>query len=89
MRFSVALLLVAAMCVCAVEARLHHHHAQSDKQSIQYTPAALADQIHDLPGLAVAPGFNMFSGYLTVDAAHNRSIFYCQTASPHKQITKA
>ena len=44
---------------------------------LAYTPAALADQIHNLPGLAQQPSFNMFSGYLVVDPAVNRSIFYC------------
>jgi hypothetical protein len=46
--------------------------------SAQYTPAAQADKITSLPGLATMPTFNMFSGYLVVDAATNKSIFYCQ-----------
>jgi len=41
-----------------------------------YTPEALADQIHNLPGLAQQPAFNMFSGYLTVDESVGRKLFY-------------
>jgi carboxypeptidase C (cathepsin A) len=53
----------------------------------QYTPAALADQIHNLPGLSVQPTFNQFSGYLTVDVPSNRSIFYWYTESQNKPLT--
>jgi hypothetical protein len=49
--------------------------------AVTYTPAALADQITNLPGLPSQPTFNQFSGYLVVDAANNRSIFYWYTES--------
>lgn len=54
--------------------------------SVKYTPAALADQIHSLPGLNVQPGFNQFSGYLTVDASSNRSIFYWYVESQKDSV---
>lgn len=53
--------------------------ALSTLAAAQYTPAALADEITSLPGLDVQPSFRQFAGYLQVDAASNRSIFYCQT----------
>jgi hypothetical protein len=52
-----------------------------------YTPAALADQIHNLPGLAEQPTFNMFSGYLTVDPAKGRKIFYWYVESSRSPST--
>lgn len=68
--------LAAAAAVCAVSSVV--------AAPLAYTPAALADQIHNLPGLAQQPNFNMFSGYLVVDPKVNRSIFYCTT---HTQRT--
>lgn len=53
----------------------------------EYTPAALADQIHDLPGLEEKPAFNQFSGYLTVDVKNNRKIFYWYVESTNKPDT--
>lgn len=41
-----------------------------------YTDEANADKIIDLPGLAYDPGFNQFSGYLTVNEDHGRKIHY-------------
>ncbi|CAM9714215.1 unnamed protein product, partial [Ectocarpus fasciculatus] len=46
-----------------------------------YTPEALADKVDwsALPGAAnleVKDGFNMFSGYINVDAENGRNIFY-------------
>ena len=72
MRSSVAFLALAACCasLCVVSAAA---------ASVQYTPAALADKVTSLPGVDQMPGFNMFSGYLTVDASVDRSIFYCQS----------
>lgn len=43
----------------------------------EYNPAALADEITDLPGLDADINFRQFAGYLQVDAETNRSIFYC------------
>eukprot|EP00043_Microstomoeca_roanoka_P009833 m.93570 g.93570 ORF g.93570 m.93570 type:complete len:452 (+) comp14707_c1_seq1:353-1708(+) len=37
---------------------------------------ASADLITSLPGLAQMPSFKMYSGYITVDPAHGRSLFY-------------
>lgn len=41
-----------------------------------YTEEAMADRITSLPGLWYNPGFNMFSGYLTVSKENGRNIFY-------------
>lgn len=41
-----------------------------------YTLEAQGDHIQDLPGLDYDPGFQQFSGYLTVDPDHGRNIFY-------------
>lgn len=41
-----------------------------------YTQAAQDDRIENLPGLDYDPGFQQFSGYLTVDEDHGRNIFY-------------
>ena len=40
------------------------------------TPQAAADRITSLPGLATPLPFDMFSGYLTVNATHGRALFY-------------
>jgi len=72
MRASLLALVLAACCVAVASAA----GAVAD---VQYTPAALADEISHLPGLAAMPSFRMFSGYLVVDESVNRSIFYCQT----------
>lgn len=63
----------ATLLVCALLAV-----SLASLASGQYTPAADADKIVSLPGLASMPTFNMFSGYLVVDQATNKSIFYCQ-----------
>ena len=49
--------------------------AESQKAGT-YTPAANSDRILDLPGLDYDPGFNQFSGYLTVSKENGRHIFY-------------
>ncbi|CAB9498418.1 Carboxypeptidase Y homolog A [Seminavis robusta] len=41
-----------------------------------YTEDAQKDFIPSLPGLDYDPGFKQFAGYLTVDEAHGRRIFY-------------
>lgn len=53
----------------------------------QYTPAALADKIAHLPGLANQPSFNHFSGYLEVDPVSHRSIFYWFIESTNNPAT--
>ena len=40
------------------------------------TAAAQADRITDLPGLETPLGFNMYGGYLDVDPAHGRALYY-------------
>eukprot|EP00882_Tetradesmus_deserticola_P028720 GHRQ01031998.1.p1 GENE.GHRQ01031998.1~~GHRQ01031998.1.p1 ORF type:complete len:219 (+),score=62.62 GHRQ01031998.1:114-770(+) len=41
-----------------------------------YTPEAEADRVDDLPGSPNGLDFNMFSGYVTVDEAAGRALFY-------------
>lgn len=60
--------IAALICVVAATPAF----ASSDN----YTNAALADKIGDLPGLNTEPDFNMFSGYLTVDEAQDTKYFY-------------
>jgi len=63
MRSSAFIVLVGLMALCTVSA-------------VQYTPAALADEITKLPGLDFPINFRQFSGYLTVDQAKERNLFY-------------
>lgn len=80
--FLLSVCCLSVLCSSPVVARPHHRSSSPQQRApITYTPAALADQIHNLPGLAVTPNFNQFSGYLVVDAAKNRSIFYWYTES--------
>jgi carboxypeptidase C (cathepsin A) len=91
MRVSQFLLVAACAMILAgvsADARVHQKQRSSLKSNgIQYTPAALQDQIHNLPGLAVQPTFNMFSGYLVVDNTTQRSIFYWYTESQKAPAT--
>ncbi|GAX79633.1 hypothetical protein CEUSTIGMA_g7074.t1 [Chlamydomonas eustigma] len=41
-----------------------------------YTAAALQDQVTSMPGWGPLKSFKMFSGYITVDAAAGRALFY-------------
>eukprot|EP00238_Polyblepharides_amylifera_P001590 CAMPEP_0196571802 /NCGR_PEP_ID=MMETSP1081-20130531/1939_1 /TAXON_ID=36882 /ORGANISM="Pyramimonas amylifera, Strain CCMP720" /LENGTH=553 /DNA_ID=CAMNT_0041888893 /DNA_START=167 /DNA_END=1828 /DNA_ORIENTATION=+ len=43
---------------------------------IGYTAEAVSDRIESLPGLDADISFNMFSGYLEVDAVAGRNLFY-------------
>jgi carboxypeptidase C (cathepsin A) len=52
-----------------------------------YTPAALADQITNLPGLPTQPTFNQFAGYLLVNETTGKSIFYWYTESTNQPET--
>lgn len=73
MRASLLLALVASLLVVLPVA----------SAAVSYTPAALADQITDLPGLSPQATFNQFSGYLVIDEATNKSIFYCEELMIH------
>ncbi|KAF6252042.1 peptidase S10, serine carboxypeptidase [Scenedesmus sp. NREL 46B-D3] len=46
------------------------------KARTSYTPEAEADRVDDLPGSPNGLDFNMFSGYVTVDSAAGRALFY-------------
>ncbi len=56
-----------------------------DSKSSNYTPAALSDQVTELPGLTFEPSFNQFSGYL--DVAPTRQIHYWYIESMNNPST--
>jgi len=51
------------------------------------TPAAAADKITSLPGLTSPLPFNMYSGYVTVNASHGRALFYWFVESANNPST--
>ena len=50
--------------------------AASARPTVELTPEAQSDRITSLPGLASPLPFDMYSGYITVDPAHGRALFY-------------
>ncbi len=74
------LLVLTAVAVVAVA-------VVASEYDPDYTPAANADKITSLPGLKSPAPFNQFAGYLTVDAAHNRKLFYWFVESQNKPST--
>lgn len=50
--------------------------AHAAASAVHKTPAAAADRITDLPGLAEPLPFDMYSGYITVNKSHGRALFY-------------
>jgi len=56
-------------------------------QDASLTPAAAADRITSLPGLAAPLPFDMFSGYITVDESHGRALFYWFVESANEPST--
>jgi carboxypeptidase C (cathepsin A) len=50
--------------------------AGASAAGVEYTPQQLKQEITNLPGLAKQPSFKMFSGYIPVDGAATREIFY-------------
>ncbi|WIA18548.1 hypothetical protein OEZ85_009991 [Tetradesmus obliquus] len=69
-----AALLVQTAYAIAPFSSWQQHGAM--KESTRYTPEAEADRVDDLPGSPNGLDFGMFSGYITVDEAAGRALFY-------------
>jgi len=52
-----------------------------------FLAAASAQQINNLPGAPANIPFNMYSGYITVNASHGRNLFYWFVESQNKPAT--
>jgi len=61
--------------VCAALVALASMAAFTTATMTDYTPEALADEVHDLPGAPANVPFRQFAGYIPVDGG-NRQIFY-------------
>ena len=58
--------------------------ASAAHTSIEYTAEAEADRVRSLPGWGpLAPPLALFSGYVTVDVAAGRAVFYVLVESSH------
>lgn len=74
MRF--ILLLTTLLSITSLNAHQHAHHNHKKSAAIQYTKAALDDEIHNLPGAPANLPFRQFAGYLNVDPINDRNLFY-------------
>lgn len=70
-----------------VDVPLRGKHSSDQETSTSSSSAREADRITNLPGLDYDPGFDQYSGYLTVDEKHQRNLFYWYVESQNDPAT--
>eukprot|EP00197_Chlamydomonas_leiostraca_P008089 CAMPEP_0202867848 /NCGR_PEP_ID=MMETSP1391-20130828/9657_1 /ASSEMBLY_ACC=CAM_ASM_000867 /TAXON_ID=1034604 /ORGANISM="Chlamydomonas leiostraca, Strain SAG 11-49" /LENGTH=607 /DNA_ID=CAMNT_0049547925 /DNA_START=146 /DNA_END=1969 /DNA_ORIENTATION=- len=86
-----ALLLAACVLCRAVRVPGNIHKSRpgikaAQRTRIEYTDAAQDDKVEDLPGWGPIEDFDMFSGYVTVDEAAGRKLFYVFVTSTNDPV---